>query len=61
MLFRSFDDRTALPLKVVKGAAGAGDEISAISGATITSTAVTAGVNAAEDYWSRNLKRGENR
>ena len=59
--YRQFDDRTALPLKVVKGAAGAGDEISAISGATITSTAVTAGGNAAEDYWSRNLKGGESR
>ena len=59
--YRQFDDRTTLPLKVVKGTAGAGDEISAISGATITSTAVTAGVNAAEDYWNRKLKGGESR
>ena len=33
--------------KLVKGAAGADDEISAISGSTITSTAVTNAVNAA--------------
>lgn len=59
--YRQFDNRTTLPLKVVKGASGAGDEISAISGATITSTAVTAGVNAAADYWSRKLKGGESR
>lgn len=54
-----FDNRSRLPLRVVKGAAGAEDEVSAISGATITSTAVVAGVNAAVDYWNRNLQGGQ--
>lgn len=44
------------PLKVVKGTAEAEDQIVAISGATITSTAVTNGVNAAAEYWDKNLK-----
>ena len=44
------------PLKVVKGTAEAENEIAAISGATITSTAVTNGVNAAAEYWDKNLK-----
>jgi len=46
-------------LKVVKGAASGADEISAISGATITSNAVTSGVNAAYEYWNTNLKGAE--
>ena len=54
--YGQFTDKTTLPLKVVKGAAGNPDEIAAISGATITSNAVTDGVNAAIDYWSKNLK-----
>lgn len=54
--YGQFENRTQLPLKVVKGEAGAADEISAISGATITSSAVTNGVNAAVEYWERNLK-----
>lgn len=53
--YGQFRDRAGLPLRVVKGAAG-DEEISAISGATITSTAVTDGVNAAWGYWERNLK-----
>ncbi len=44
------------PIKVVKGTAEAENEIAAISGATITSTAVTNGVNAAAEYWDKNLK-----
>ena len=53
--YEQFNDKKA-PLKVVKGSAGNPDEISAISGATITSNAVVDGVNAAVDYWSKNLK-----
>ena len=45
--YGQFANRSKLPLKVVKGAAEAEDEIAAISGATITSNAVTSGVNAA--------------
>ena len=57
--YGQFTNREKLPLKVVKGAAEAEDEISAISGATITSNAVTSGVNAAVEYWSKNLKEGQ--
>lgn len=57
--YEQFNDRSTLPLKVVKGSAGNPDEIAAISGATITSNAVTNGVNAAVEYWSRNLKGAE--
>ncbi|MCR5346385.1 MAG: RnfABCDGE type electron transport complex subunit G [Fretibacterium sp.] len=53
--YGQFADKKA-PLKIVKGEAGAEDEIAAISGATITSTAVTNGVNAAAEYWDKNLK-----
>ena len=55
--YEQFNDKKA-PLNLVKGAAGADNEISAISGATITSTAVTNGVNAAFEYWQKNLKGG---
>ena len=54
--YGQFENRATLPLKVVKGTAEAADEIAAISGATITSNAVTSGVNAAVDYWDKNLK-----
>lgn len=57
--YEQFNDKTSLPLKVVKGSAANPDEIAAISGATITSTAVVSGVNAAADYWSKNLKGAE--
>lgn len=57
--YGQFTDKTQLPLKVVKGSAGNPDEISAISGATITSNAVVDGVNAAVDYWSKNLKEAK--
>ena len=57
--YTQFNDKDKLPLKVVKGAASGADEISAISGATITSNAVTNGVNAAVEYWNRNLKGAE--
>ena len=54
-----FADKSSFPLKVVKGGASNPDEISAISGATITSNAVISGVNAAVDYWEKNLKGAE--
>lgn len=54
-----FANREKLPLQVVKGTPSAPDEIAAISGATITSNAVTGGVNAAVDYWGKNLKGGQ--
>lgn len=57
--YEQFNDKSALPLKVVKGAASNPDEIAAISGATITSGAVTNGVNAAVEYWNKNLKGAE--
>ena len=57
--YTQFNDKDTLPLKVVKGAASNPDEISAISGATITSNAVTSGVNAAVEYWNMNLKGAE--
>ena len=57
--YEQFNDKSVLPLKVVKGAASNPDEIAAISGATITSNAVTSGVNSAVEYWSRNLKGAE--
>ncbi|RBP46723.1 RnfABCDGE type electron transport complex subunit G [Garciella nitratireducens] len=43
-------------LNLVKGSAAAENEIQAISGATITSTAVTDAVNAAIDLYNRSLK-----
>ncbi len=57
--YEQFNDRSVLPLKVVKGTAENPDEIAAISGATITSTAVTNGVNTAVEYWSKKLKGAE--
>ncbi|MBQ2617784.1 MAG: FMN-binding protein, partial [Synergistaceae bacterium] len=57
--YGQFADKSSLPLKVVKGGASNPDEIAAISGATITSNAVTDGVNGAVKYWSENLKGAE--
>ena len=57
--YGQFADKSQMPLKVVKGGASNPDEISAISGATITSKAVASGVNAAYDYWNANLKGAE--
>ncbi len=54
--YEQFNNKSSFPLKVVKGSAANPDEIAAISGATITSTAVTNGVNAAVEYWNANLK-----
>lgn len=46
-----FNDKSAESLEVVKGTATGDDQIEAISGATITSRAVTNGVNAALSYF----------
>lgn len=54
--YTQFNDKEKLPLKVVKGAANAPDEIAAISGATVTSRAVTNGVNEAVEYFNKYLK-----
>jgi electron transport complex protein RnfG len=51
-----YENREAEGLILVKGAPSKDDEVQAISGATITSSAVTCGVNAALDYWKNNLK-----
>lgn len=53
-----FDDKEVESLKVVKSPPTAPNEIQAISGATITSEAVTSGVNAALEYWKNNLRGG---
>ena len=51
-----FSNKGGSRLSVVKGGGAAPDQIEAISGATITSQAVTSGVNAALEYWRDNLK-----
>lgn len=43
------------PLKVVKVIPSGSDEVEAVTSATITSNAVTAGVNAASDYFAKFL------
>jgi electron transport complex protein RnfG len=53
-----YDNKEVERLSVVKSAATEADQIQAISGATITSQAVTLGVNTALDYWRNNLKGG---
>jgi electron transport complex protein RnfG len=53
-----YDNKDADQLVVVKTQPTEADQIQAISGATITSTAVTLGVNTALDYWKNNLKGG---
>ena len=51
--YGQYANKNTKEFKLVKGAAGADDEISAISGSTITSTAVTNAVNAALYFNSR--------
>ncbi|MDR3255903.1 MAG: RnfABCDGE type electron transport complex subunit G [Synergistaceae bacterium] len=53
-----YDNKASDELVVVKTPPSAGNEIQAISGATITSSAVTLGVNKALEYWRDNLKGG---
>ena len=53
--YSQFDGKGKFPLRVAKGEGAGPEDISAISGATITSNAVVAGVNAAASYWGSNL------
>ena len=46
-------------MKVVKGKANSDEDIVAISGATISSNAVTNGVNAAINFFNEKLNKGE--
>ena len=54
--YGQFENKNNLPLEVVKGVATSDNQIVAISGATITSNAITSGVNSAVEYWNKNLK-----
>lgn len=56
-----FDNKKVEKLTVVKAPPSTLDQIQAISGATITSDAVVTGVNAALDYWKKNLAGGGSR
>ncbi|MDR1917309.1 MAG: RnfABCDGE type electron transport complex subunit G [Synergistaceae bacterium] len=56
VLSGQFANKAVEKLVVVKRAPDAPDQIQAISGATITSDAVTLGVNSALEYWRNNLK-----
>lgn len=53
-----FKERTAETLAVTKTPPDADNQILAISGATITSSAVVRGINEAVDYWKKNLTDG---
>lgn len=53
-----FKDKDAESLEVVKMEASSDNQIEAITGATITSRAVTNGVNQAIDFFNSNLKGG---
>lgn len=53
------DKKTDKPLQVVKRAPSNPEEIEAITGATITSNAVTKGVNDAVNFYKENLKGGQ--
>lgn len=53
-----YKDKPLTELEVVKGTATADNEISAITGATITSKAVTSGVNEAIKFYDSKLKGG---
>ena len=54
-----FRERTEYPFKLTKSGDAAADEISAISGATITSTAVVNAVNAASDFATTYMMGGK--
>ncbi len=58
VLVPQFKNRQAMEFIVSKGGASAADEIDAISGATITSKAVTGAVNAGVAYFEVNLGGG---
>ncbi|MDR2179052.1 MAG: RnfABCDGE type electron transport complex subunit G [Synergistaceae bacterium] len=53
-----YENKEVEKLSVVKVTPSSPEEIQAISGATVTSNAVTRGVNAALHYWKQNLKGG---
>jgi electron transport complex protein RnfG len=53
-----YENKDAEKLVVVNSTPAQADQIQAISGATITSEAVTLGVNTALGYWRNNLKGG---
>jgi electron transport complex protein RnfG len=53
-----FDNKESDRLSLVKSTPSAPGDIQAISGATITSTAVIDGVNVALEYWEKELKGG---
>lgn len=52
-----FTGKPASDLTLVKGSVSSDDEVSAISGATITSTAVTDGVNVAIELFNNSLSK----
>ena len=54
-----YENKEVETLSVVKSSPASPEQIQAISGATITSNAVTSGVNAALRYWKQNLKGGD--
>ncbi|WP_125154693.1 RnfABCDGE type electron transport complex subunit G [Clostridium rectalis] len=54
-----YKDKEAKQLEVVKGSASADNQIEAITGATITSKAVTNGVNEAIQFYDSKLKGGK--
>lgn len=56
--YGQYKDKLAEELEVVKGLASAENQISAITGATITSKAVTLGVNEAINFYNSKLKGG---
>ncbi|MGE4445184.1 MAG: RnfABCDGE type electron transport complex subunit G [Synergistaceae bacterium] len=51
-----FEQKNVDSLVITKNKPAAENEIQAISGATITSSAVADGVNTALEYWAKNLK-----
>ncbi|MDR1622563.1 MAG: RnfABCDGE type electron transport complex subunit G [Synergistaceae bacterium] len=53
-----YENKEAETLTIVRVAPSSPEQIQAISGATITSNAVTGGVNAALLYWKQNLEGG---
>lgn len=53
-----YENKAVTELHVVKTPPTADDQIQAISGATITTDAVTLGVNEALKYWQTNLRGG---
>ncbi|MBQ8942488.1 MAG: RnfABCDGE type electron transport complex subunit G [Firmicutes bacterium] len=53
-----FDSGKTAPLTVLKGSGASDTQLEAITGATITSTAVVNAVNEAYEYYENNLKGG---